>query len=190
LAKQLRHYSWILPSAELAVGAREGILEMTRVYRPKYHQLGNACFRTARGFSLVELLIVMAIGIILTAIPVPQIRTQLYNYRLNSAVAMSKWAIQSTRFQALMKGYPYQVAFSAAGTKYQIQNLPSGTTYQNVGGVVPLASWPMTLSPNTTINFKPNGAVTTSVGTNTFTITYMGTTKTVTVSNYGNVTVN
>jgi hypothetical protein len=46
------------------------------------------------------------------------------------------------------------------------------------------------LSTNTTINFKPNGAVTTSIGTNTFTITYMGTTKTITVSNYGNVTVN
>jgi prepilin-type N-terminal cleavage/methylation domain-containing protein len=188
---QLLHHSWVLPpKAESTARGKIRILEMTRVYRPKYNQVVNKYFGNACGFSLVELLIVMAIGIILTAIPVPQIRTQLYNYRLNSAVAMSKWAIQSTRFQALMKGYPYQVAFSAASTNYQIQNLPSGTTYQNVGNVVPLASWPMLLSTNTTINFKPNGAVTTSVGTNTFTITYMGTTKTITVSNYGNVTVN
>jgi hypothetical protein len=114
----------------------------------------------------------------------------VYNYRLNSAVAMAKWSIQSTRFQALMQGYPYQVAFSAANTNYQIQNLPNGVTYQNVGTAVPLAAWPMTVSADTTINFKPNGMVTATVGGNSFTITYKGTTKTITVSNYGNVTVN
>ena len=46
----------------------------------------------------------------------------------------------------------------------------------------------MTFSANTTINFSPNGSVTEPVGTNVFTITYQGTTKTITVSNYGNVT--
>ena len=147
-------------------------------------------FGNARGYSMVELIMVMMISIILTAIAVPQVKTQTYYYRLNSAVAMAKWAIQSTRFQALMKGYPYQVAFTASTNSYQIQNLPSGTTYQNVGSSVPLASWPMTFSANTTINFKPNGTVTATVGSNVFTITYQGTTKTITVSNYGNVTVN
>jgi Tfp pilus assembly protein FimT len=147
-------------------------------------------FGSERGFTMVEMFMVMVIGIILTAVAVPQIKSQVYNFRLNSAVAMAKWAIQSTRFQALMKGYPYQVAFSASNTNYQIQNLPSGTTYQNVGTAVPLASWPMTFSADTTINFKPNGMVTVTVGSNSFTITYQGTTKTITVSNYGNVTVN
>src|SRR5258708_873653 len=175
---QLLHHSWILPpKAESTARGKRRILEMTRVYRPKYNEVGNKYFGNACGFSLVELLIVMAIGIILTAIPVPQIRTQLYNYRLNSAVAMSKWAIQSTRFQALMKGYPYQVAFSAASTNYQIQNLPSGTTYANVGSVVPLAGSPMTVNQDATINFLPNGFVTSSV--TSFTITYQGMTKTI-----------
>jgi Tfp pilus assembly protein PilE len=139
---------------------------------------------------MVELLLVVAISLILTAISVPQIKSQVYSYRLNSAVAMAKWAIQSTRFQALEKGYHYQTAFNAANMNYQIQNLPSGATYQNVGSAVPLASWPMTFSANTTINFSPNGSVTEPVGTNVFTIAYQGTTKTLTVSNYGNVTVN
>jgi prepilin-type N-terminal cleavage/methylation domain-containing protein len=142
------------------------------------------------GFTLIELIIVLLIGSVLTVMAIPQVKSQVNYYRLNSAVAMAKWAIQSTRFQSLMKGYPYQVAFSAANTNYQIQNLPTGTTYQNVGTVVPLASWPMTVSADTTINFKPNGSVTATVGSNIFTITYQGTTKTITVSNYGNVTVN
>ena len=89
-----------------------------------------------------------------------------------------------------MKGYPYQAAFTAATVSYQIQNLPSGVTYQNVGTAVPLAAWPMTFSADTTINFRPNGSVTATVGSNVFTITYQGVTKTITVSNYGNVTVN
>jgi Tfp pilus assembly protein FimT len=138
---------------------------------------------------MVELLITMMMATVLTAIAIPQVKSEVYSYRLSSAVAMAKWAIQSTRFQALMKGYPYQVAFTASSQTYQIQNLPSGATYQNVGGVVPLAAWPMTVSSDTTINFKPNGMVTATVGTNSFTVTYQGTTKTITVSNYGNVTV-
>jgi prepilin-type N-terminal cleavage/methylation domain-containing protein len=158
--------------------------------RRKDDRVTSESFGNTRGFSMVELLLVMAIGLILTGIAIPQVKSQMYNYRLNSAVAMAKWAIQSTRFQALMKGFPYQVAFSAATTSYQIQNLPIGTIYQNVGGAVPLASWPMTFSADTTINFKPNGAVTVTVGSNVFTIAYQGTTKTITVSNYGNVIVN
>jgi len=144
----------------------------------------------ARGFSLIELCMAVVIGLILTGIAIPQVKTLVYGYRINSAVAMAKWSIQSTRFQALMDGYPYQVVFTAASDSYQVQNLPSGTTYQNVGGVVPLSGWPMTFSADTTINFKPNGTVTATIGSNTFTISYQGTTKTITVSNYGNVTVN
>jgi Tfp pilus assembly protein FimT len=138
---------------------------------------------------MLEVLIVLTISTVLTVVAIPQVKSTMYYYRLNSAVAMAKWAIQSTRFQALQSGFPYQVAFSAANTNYQIQDLPSGTTYVNVGSAVPLASWPMTVSADTTINFKPNGMVTATVGSNTFTITYQGTTKTITVSNYGNVTV-
>lgn len=145
--------------------------------------------RRSRGFSLVEIIMAMLIGTILTAVAIPTVKYGIYNYRINSAVAMAKWAIQSTRFQALAKGYPYQVVFTASSASYQIQNLPSGTTYQNVGSAVPLASWPMTFSQNTTINFLPNGFVSATVGSNAFTITYQGVTATVTVSNYGNVAV-
>jgi len=152
-------------------------------------QMGTQFPRKIRGYTMIEIVMAVMIGSILTAMAIPQVKSGLYNYRLNSAVAMAKWAIQSTRFQALMKGYRYQVVFTAATQSYQIQNLPSGVTYQNVDNSVPLAGWPMTVNQDTTINFQPNGMVTATVGTNSFTITYQGTTKTITVSNYGNVTV-
>jgi prepilin-type N-terminal cleavage/methylation domain-containing protein len=142
------------------------------------------------GFSLIETIIVLLIGSVLTAAAIPQIKSVMYTYRLNSAVAMTKWAIQSTRFQALMDGYNYQVAISSTNKNYQIKNLPSGTTYANVGSVVPIAAWPVTISADTTLQFQPNGSVSAPVGGLSFTITYQGTTKTITVSNYGNVTVN
>ena len=152
------------------------------------HDLANRRPRTS-GFSMLEATLVMLVAMVLTAIAVPTVKSVVNNYRLNSAVAMAKWAIQSTRFQALSSGYPYQVAFTASTDSYQVQNLPSGSTYANVGGVVPLAAWPMTFNQDTTINFKPNGMVTATVGSNSFTITYKGVTATLTVSNYGNVTV-
>ena len=168
---------------------QEGILNMNQTQQYGDRQARRRHSGNARGFSLIEIVIVLLVGSILTAMAIPQIKSQLNSYRLNSAVAMAKWSIQSTRFQALMKGYPYQVAFNATNFNYQIQNLPSGTTYSNVGGTVPLASWPMTLSANTTLRFLPNGSVNAPVGGLSFTITYQGTTKTITVSNYGNVTV-
>jgi Tfp pilus assembly protein FimT len=167
----------------------ERIFDMTQAHQKTNRRVGRGLSSSARGFTLIEIVIVILVGMILTAMAIPQIKSSLNTYRLNSAVAMAKWSIQSTRFQALMKGYPYQVAFSSTNFNYQIQNLPSGTTYANVGSTVPLASWPMTLSADTTLRFLPNGSVNAPVGGLSFTITYQGTTKTITVSNYGNVTV-
>jgi prepilin-type N-terminal cleavage/methylation domain-containing protein len=143
----------------------------------------------ARGFSMVELLMVVLIGSVLTAISIPIVQTGLNAYRLHGAVAAATWAIQSTRYQALQEAYPYQVVFTASSASYQIQNLPSGTTYANVGSSVPLSGSAITMSPNTTLQFKPDGAVTATVGSLSFTITYQGTTETITVTNYGNVSV-
>ncbi|HEV7968157.1 MAG TPA: prepilin-type N-terminal cleavage/methylation domain-containing protein [Candidatus Acidoferrales bacterium] len=146
--------------------------------------------RKNRGFTLVEVLMVVLIGIVLTAMAIPQVKSAIYNYRLNSAVAMSKWALQSTRFQALQSGYPFQVVFNATNLNYQIQSEPTGTTtYANFGAAVPLSAWPMTFSQNTTINFQPNGFVSATVGSNVFSIAYQTTTANITVSNYGNVSV-
>ncbi len=132
----------------------------------------------------------LLVGIIQTAMAIPQVRSGLYTYRLKGAAASSIWAIQSTRYQALMEGYPYQVAFSQANQTYQVQNLPPGSaSYANVGTPVPLSGNPVTLNQDTTLQFKPNGSVTATVGTLSFVIAYQGKTATLTVSNYGNVSV-
>jgi len=143
----------------------------------------------AGGFSLAELLIILTIGTILTIMAVPSIKAGLRNYRIDGAISSITWSIHSTRYQALMNGYPYQVVFTSANNAYQIQNLPSGTTYANVGGPVPFSSYPVVLSADTTLNFKPNGFVQATNGALSFTITYQGVCQKLTVTNYGNVSI-
>ena len=144
----------------------------------------------AKGFSLAEMLIVLTVGTILTIMAVPSIRAGLRNYRIDGAISSITWSIHSTRYQALMNGYPYQVVFTTSNNSYQIQNSPANNgTYTNVGTIVPFSSYPVTLSANTTLNFKPNGFVTATTGALNFTITYQGVCQKLTVTNYGNVSI-
>lgn len=144
----------------------------------------------ASGYSLVELIMGLLIGTILTAMAVPQVKTIQDQYRLRGAVASATWAIQSTRFQALMAGYPYQVVLTKSTNSYQIQNLPPGAAaYANVGGAVPISGSNVSMNQDTTLQFQPNGTITATKGALNFTLTYSGSTKTITVSNYGNISV-
>jgi Tfp pilus assembly protein FimT len=144
----------------------------------------------SRGFSLIELLVMLAVGTILTIMAIPSVNAGLRNYRIDGAVSAVTWAIHSTRYQALMQGYPFQVAFSSAANNYQIQSSPTNNgTFGNVGTSVPISSWPITLSADTTLNFKPNGFVQAATGGLSFTMTYKGVCQKLTVTNYGNVSV-
>jgi prepilin-type N-terminal cleavage/methylation domain-containing protein len=146
--------------------------------------------RKQRGFSLIEISVVMLIALIVLAMALPQIQAAIYTYRLNAAVSATTWAIQTTRYQAIMHGYPYQVAFNAAQNSFQILSEPGGSlTFANVGGAVPFAPAVVAFSTNTTLQFSPNGSVTAVAGTLGYTVSYQGATKTVTVSNYGSIKV-
>ena len=138
---------------------------------------------------------VLAVVFIVAGFAVPTVKQSLINYRLRGAVASATWAIQSTRFQALMAGYSYNVTFSggAGGVnpQYQIASNPTGAGFSNVGSAVPLSGSAVTLNQTTVLKFDPNGVVTATTGAlNNLQITFSGLTKTISVSNYGNVSVN
>ena len=146
---------------------------------------------------MVELAMVMLIAMITAAFALPIVQTTVNKYQLRSATASATWAIQSTRFQALMEGYPYQVTLTGGtgglNPTYQIASKPVGAgSFSNVGGSIPLSGRPVVLGANIVLQFQPNGTVATSPSTSApyaFTISYSGTTETITVSNYGNVDV-
>jgi prepilin-type N-terminal cleavage/methylation domain-containing protein len=72
------------------------------------------------GFSLIEILIVIAIALVLAGIAIPAFSTAMNNYRITAAVSATTGAIQSTRFQAIMHGCEYQLVFTPSTMSYQI----------------------------------------------------------------------
>src|SRR5260370_10264659 len=122
---------------------------------------------------------------------IPSVSCGLRNYRLEGAISSVPWAVPSTRYQALMEGYPFQVVFSSTANTYQIQSSPAGIAgpYGNIGGAVPFSSYPVILSADTTLNFRPNGFVQATAGALSFNVAYQGVCQKLSVTNYGNVSI-
>lgn len=144
--------------------------------------------RTSAGFSLIELLMVLAVAGTLTALAIPVFRSSMRTFQLNSAVTATTGAIQATRFQAIMRGYQYEIIITASTRSYQVYNMPA-TTFVAVGSAVPITSAPITINQNVTLVFSPNGTVTGTPTNMTFTMTNAGLTKQIVVSGVGNVSV-
>jgi len=145
----------------------------------------------ATGFTVLELAVVVAIGMAVTTISVPMTKTALKTYHLNAAVSAVTAAIQSTRYQALMHGYHYDLSLDQASQSYQIgSKVPPASAFSNVGTAIPWCTTAdVTMTPATTLEFFPGGTVTATTGSLTITVSNGIATKTITVSGVGDVTV-
>lgn len=159
--------------------------------------------RAARGFTLLELVVVIAIASILAAMAVPTIVNTLRVYRMRAAVSSVSGAISSARYQAIFHGCKTQIAFTATTYNYQVSSEQPAyggqaclAAYANVGPVTPLMGQGVAINQNVTFTFSPGGAVSSTPVMNPMqmTLTYPGfvtsvPTEVITVSTYGNVTV-
>lgn len=143
------------------------------------------------GYSLLEIALTLALVSIMVAFAMPAMFSTADIFRLSAAADSATWAIQTTRYQAIMKGYPFQLTFNAANNTYQVASEPPGTNaFTNVGTAIPLTASAVTINPGTVLQFKGNGSVAATAGNvQTFSISFKGRTKTVTVSNYGSIQV-
>jgi prepilin-type N-terminal cleavage/methylation domain-containing protein len=154
------------------------------------------------GFSLIELLVVLLVGSVVTAMAIPIASSAIASLQLDAAVDSASGAIQSTRYQAIMHGYSYQVDINSTTNAIQVSNeVPPSASFTSVGSPVPISGSNIVIGVGTTnssstghltLQLKPNGSVTASSGQSmpaSFTISYSGTTKTLTVSNYGAISV-
>ena len=142
------------------------------------------------GFTLLEMLFVILLALVMGAMAIPITQAAMATMDLNAAVDSAEGAIQAARYQAIMHGYPYQVAFNSTNNTFQVlSEVPPAATFSNVSGAVPISGDPVTLSASPTYQFKGNGSVSAVAGAMIFTISYKGTTKTLTVSKYGSITI-
>ncbi len=152
------------------------------------------------GFTLIEILVVLAIASVLTVIAIPMVGNAMKSYRLMAAVSSATGAIQSTRYAAIMHGYPgngvpgygYELTFTPATNSYQVlAMIPPATTYSPVGTPVPISRLgDVIISRAVAYQFSAGGTVTETSGNMNFQITNsIGGCNLITVSGVGNVSV-
>ena len=154
--------------------------------------------RLRRGFSIVELLIVVLVGGILTAMAIPKFQSTMLNMQLNSTASTISAAVSQTRYSAIMNSQIYTLVFTVAPnayTTYVVTNVTTSTS--NASASLPNKT--ILINGGTaatyTYTFCPNGVVYGAGGICTgnanappaLTITNGGRQENINVSSVGNV---
>lgn len=148
------------------------------------------------GFTILELLLVVAIGIILTAVAIPMINSALNNMHVNSMVDAITGAVSKTRYQSIMTSQPYTLAITTPSNTYVVTNVTTGTAAATVplpgqgvlinGGTA--ATYTLTLCPNGTVYGGAGGACPGASLPPALSISSQGRQINVSISSVGNVT--
>ncbi len=99
--------------------------------------------RKSQGFSLLEVVIVLAIALIVSAIAIPAVQQVTDTYRLNSSGNAAASVLQQARMAAVKENQPYYVQFPAGPapnmitaspleTRAYVSTDPTATTSGNV----------------------------------------------------------
>jgi len=80
-------------------------------------------FPHSMGFTLIEAVVVLAIGMLLTAMSIPVMKSALSRMKLNSAVSQISGAYTQTRFSAIRTSQIYTLAITAPANTYVVTNL-------------------------------------------------------------------
>jgi prepilin-type N-terminal cleavage/methylation domain-containing protein len=149
----------------------------------------------SRGFTVAELLIVLLVGTVLTAIAIPVMSSAMAIMRLNSTVSAITAAISQTHYRAIMNSQLYTLVLTTPNNTYVVTNVTTNTADAPMplpnqaialnGGAS--ATYTFTLCPNGTVY----GAGGTCPGNNlppALTATYQGRQTNINVSSVGNVT--
>ena len=76
--------------------------------------------RRARGFSLVELVVVVAIVMVVSGIAIPQITLTLRSYQVTSAASQVADTIKFSRFEAIRRNSPMSFLASWSGVRWGV----------------------------------------------------------------------
>jgi prepilin-type N-terminal cleavage/methylation domain-containing protein len=125
---------------------------------PSYHRA--AAQTRTKGFSLIELLIVVGIIMVVSAIAIPNFVLMVYNAQLNSAASSLAGLMQQARILAATQNpaTPYQIRYA------QVQDKQAAFIDLNGNGVMdagePVVVFPGSVAPTATAPNGDNGSPT------------------------------
>jgi Tfp pilus assembly protein FimT len=145
--------------------------------RSAFHSVSRG--GASRGFSVVELLVVVGITMVIAAIAVPQGLRALRTYRLTAAVGEASTLIQRTRYEAIRNNRAVPLRWNTTGGRVQmwidLNNnsaydsateptifLPEGFQFPSPSGAPAVSSmgYTTTATPTSPIVFDGRGMVT------------------------------
>ncbi|MBC8432834.1 MAG: GspH/FimT family pseudopilin [Desulfobacterales bacterium] len=120
--------------------------------------------RKDAGFTLLELITVIAIAGVLTAIAVPNFLTYQSSSRLKGALSTLRGDLVGARMLAIKRGVEYQVAFSSGGYQIIRGDLSSGSTFDPINNTEVARDFAdeypgVTVSGSSNPVFSPKGTV-------------------------------
>jgi prepilin-type N-terminal cleavage/methylation domain-containing protein len=96
------------------------------------------CTKVQRGFSLIELVLVLAIILIVTAIAIPTVEQSVAGYQLDASGHTVASLLQNARQTAVKTNQPYYAQYNGAGATLasavpaiRSNNPPDGTNYND-----------------------------------------------------------
>ena len=93
---------------------------MPKYMRTKTAPVGMRSNVPSRGFTLLELCLIVAISIVTAAMAVPIFKSTLAVAKIQTAGSNASGAIQTARYKALSKGVPYQITFDKTNGTYTV----------------------------------------------------------------------
>lgn len=113
---------------------------------------------TSSGFTLIELMVTIAVLAIIVSIAAPNISTQLANQRVKSTISLIESALKEAKAESVIRRQAIRVIYNTSTTPRTI-TLENSTTVLNTYNINNKSTISIVPDTATTVTFRPNKVI-------------------------------